>query len=82
MKKIIITLTHLLIITSVWSQNTVTGIFTELANQQINLIGFNGFDTYTIDSTQANNKGEFVLSFDKEDSGMGSSIKINTELYS
>jgi thiol-disulfide isomerase/thioredoxin len=81
MKKIIIALANLLIIIQVWSQNTVTGTFTELANQQINLIGFNGFDTYTIDSTQANNKGEFVLSFDKEDSGMGYLLSENNKSF-
>mgnify|MGYP001434269030 CR=1 FL=1 len=69
--KIIITLIHLLIITSVWSQNAVTGTFSGIANQQIKLVGFNGFDTYVIDSTEANDKGKFSLSFGKEDFGMG-----------
>ena len=70
MKKIIITLTHLLIVASVWSQDTVTGTFTDLANQQIKLVGYNGFATYPIDSTRSNEKGEFNLSFGKEDFGM------------
>lgn len=81
MKKIIITLANLLIITSVWSQNTVTGTFTDLANQQIKLVGFNGFDTYTVDSTQSNEKGKFVLSFDKEDSGMGYLLSENNKSF-
>lgn len=81
MKKIIIILTHLLTVTLVWSQNTVTGTFTELANQQINLIGFNGYDTYLIDSTQANDKGELVLSFDKEDFGMGYLLSHNNKSF-
>ena len=70
MKSIIITLANLLIITSIWSQNTVTGRFTDLANQQIKLVDYSGFNTYAIDSTQANEKGEFRLSFDKKDKGM------------
>ncbi|MDX9776819.1 MAG: TlpA disulfide reductase family protein [Petrimonas sp.] len=81
MKKIIITLTHLLIITSVWSQNTVTGIFTELANTQIKLVGNNGFETYAIDSTQANEKGEFSLSFGIEDYGMGYLLSENNKSF-
>src|SRR5574344_2207622 len=79
MKKIIITLTHLLIVTLVWSQNTVTGIFTELANTQIKLVGNNGFETYAIDSTQANEKGEFSLSFGIEDYGMGYLLSENNK---
>lgn len=81
MKKIIIALAYLLIITQVWSQNKVTGTFTELTNQQINLIGFNGFDTYTIDSTQSNDKGEFTLSFDKEDCGMAYLLSQNNKSF-
>jgi len=53
-----------------YSQNSITNAFAGLANQQINLVGFNGFDTYAIDSTQANEKGQFQLSFGKEDFGM------------
>ena len=54
-----------------YTQNSITGTFTGLANRQIELIGFNGFDTYAIDSTQANEKGQFQLSFGAEDFGMG-----------
>jgi len=53
-----------------FSQNTITGTFPDLANQQIKLVGFNGFDTYPIDSTQANEKGQFQLSFGTKDFGM------------
>lgn len=68
---IIITLSHLFIVTLASSQNSVTGVFTALANQQIKLVGYNGFDTYLIDNTLSNIKGEFVLSFEQEDFGMG-----------
>ncbi|HNW90216.1 MAG TPA: thioredoxin-like domain-containing protein [Bacteroidales bacterium] len=56
---------------SVYSQKTITGTFPVLANQQINLSGFSGFDTYVIDSIQANEKGAFILSFIEKDYGMG-----------
>lgn len=70
MKRIILSLVSLLIFTSLLSQNTVTGSFTNLAKAQIKLMGYNGFDTYLIDSTQANEKGSFLLSFDIENYGM------------
>lgn len=81
MKKIIFTLILSFIFSSLWSQNTVTGTFTEYANLQINLIGFNGFDTYIIDSTLSNDKGEFILSFDKEDFGMGYLLSRNFKSF-
>ena len=71
MKKIIITLTNLLLITSVWSQNTLTGAFTSLANEQIKLIGYKGLKSYAVDSAQANEKGEFMLYYSEDDYGMG-----------
>jgi len=52
------------------AQNSITGAFTGLANQYIKLVGFNGFDTYLIDSTKPNEKGEYQLSFGKKDYGM------------
>lgn len=54
-----------------YSQNSITCTFTGLANQHIKLVGFNGFDTYAIDSTQTNGKGEFSLKFSENDYGMG-----------
>ncbi len=53
-----------------YTQNNITGTFTGLANQQIKLVGFNGFDTYLIDSIQANEKGQFQLAFGTADFGM------------
>lgn len=81
MKILIITLTHLLIVASVWSQNTVSGNFTGLAKTQIKLVGYNGFETYAIDSTQANDNGEFSLSFDKDDFGMGYLLSENNKSF-
>lgn len=71
MKKILIFTILLLIPVFVYSQNTISGTFPSLANQQIKLFSFNSFDTYAIDSVKANEKGEFLLSFTKEDYGMG-----------
>ena len=59
MRIIITALLSVCTVFSIWSQNTVTGTFKDLANQQIQLVGYNGFDTYSIDNTQANDKGEF-----------------------
>ena len=54
-----------------YPQNSVTGTLTSLAGQQIKLAGFDGFNTYVIDSTNASSKGNFTLSFGKNDYGMG-----------
>jgi thiol-disulfide isomerase/thioredoxin len=70
MKKIIIISVLWLVCAFAYSQKTITGTFPGVANQQIKLSGFNGFQTYPIDSAQANEKGKFQLSFGKEDYGM------------
>ncbi len=49
---------------------SITGTFTGLANQQIKLIGYNGFNTYVIDSVQSTAKGEFQLHYGNADYGM------------
>jgi peroxiredoxin len=51
--------------------NTITGDFPSLAGQKILLQGFNGFDTYVIDSTEVNAKGIFKLKYDADISGVG-----------
>ncbi len=87
-KSIIITFIHLLIVTafpvisgSVSAQNIVEGTFPELANGHIKLKGYHGFDTYTIDSVKADEKGEFTLSFAKEDCGAGYILSENEKSY-
>lgn len=52
------------------AQQTITGNFPKLANQQVKLVGFNGFDTYTIDSVKVGEKGIFQLNFGEKDYGM------------
>jgi hypothetical protein len=67
----------LLISLAVFSQNTINCSFSKLANQPVKLIGYDGFDSYTIDSTQASDKGVFNLSFSKYDYGIGYLISID-----
>ena len=50
---------------------SITGTFPQLANQQVNLEGFHGFQTYGIDSTQINEDGKFTLEYSPGDYGMG-----------
>ncbi len=53
------------------AQQTITGKFPHLANQQVKLVGYEGFNTYTIDIVNVSEKGEFQLSFSTQDYGMG-----------
>ncbi len=71
MKKILHLNILLLVSVFVYAQDTITGTFYNLKNQQIKLVGFNGLDTYAIDSMQANEKGAFNLSYSEKDYGMG-----------
>lgn len=61
----------ILLITIQANAQTISGTFLNLANQQVKLTGFNGFDAYAIDSVKANEKGVFNLSYSKNDYGMG-----------
>jgi len=70
MKKIKTIIVLLFICALTNAQNNISGIFSGLANQKIKLVGFNGFDTYAIDSIQVNEKGEFELKFSENDYGM------------
>lgn len=51
-------------------QHTVTGSFSALGDQTIRLVGFSGFEIYTIDSVKASAKGAFSLTYTPEDYGM------------
>lgn len=81
MKKIKAIIFTLFIGAFAFAQNNITGTFLPLANTQIKLLGYNGFDTYLIDSTQANDKGEFSLSFEKKDCGMGYLLSQNNKSF-
>ena len=52
------------------AQQTIIGNFPNLTNQQIKLMGFEGFNTYTIDSIKVSEKGIFKLNFGTKDYGM------------
>lgn len=54
-----------------YAQHTITGNFPLLASQQVRLIGFEGFDIYTIDSTKVSEQGIFTLKYAYKDQGMG-----------
>jgi thiol-disulfide isomerase/thioredoxin len=56
---------------SVSAQYTVTGALSQLAGQEIRLIGFNDFEVYIIDSTTVSNQGVFKLNYANKDCGMG-----------
>lgn len=60
----------LLVCTSAFSQNTLTGSFSNYANQKVKLFGFKGFNNYLIDSVKTNEKGVFNLPYSKKDYGM------------
>jgi hypothetical protein len=59
----------------------IKGIFSGLTHQQFKLIGFKSFNTYSIDSTQANEKGEYQLFFGKEDYGMAYLLSENDKSF-
>lgn len=71
MKKINIAIVLLFTCAFVYSQNTITGTFSSLANQEIKLVGFKGLNVHIIDSVKTDEKGAFNLSYSKEDYGMG-----------
>ncbi len=71
MKIIALSTFNLLLFSTVaYSQETITGTFPALANQQVKLVGFKGFATYTIDNAKANELGVFALTFAQNDHGM------------
>ena len=49
---------------------SITGRFTQIAKQEIKLEGFKGLKTYTISNATADEKGNFKLSYTKEDFGV------------
>jgi hypothetical protein len=69
-KKILIITILLFVSVFVYPQNTISGTFSGIVNQQVKLFGFNGFETYVIDSIQADEKGGFKLSYGEKDYGM------------
>lgn len=56
---------------SIIDAQTITGTLPVYAHQKIKLEGFRGFSTYRIDSTTADAGGNFTLSYNPTDRGMG-----------
>ena len=66
---IVLTLLLYVALASLQAQ-TITGTFSFLASKQVKLIGFEGFNTYTIDNIRADEQGVFKLAFTQNDHGM------------
>jgi len=49
---------------------TISGTFPSLANQTLTLEGTKGFDTYSIGTAKADEKGQFSLSYSSQDYGI------------
>ncbi len=73
-------LTLNLLLSTAYGQ-TITGTFPHHAHQQIKLVGFKGFDAYTIDSVPANEKGQFNFRFSKNDNGIAFILSENNESF-
>jgi peroxiredoxin len=56
--------------TGLSAQNSLTGTLTALGNESVRLVGFDGFEIYTIDSVKASANGAFSLSYQEKDYGM------------
>lgn len=64
-----------------YTQQAIMGDFAALGGQQLKLMGYNGFETYVIDSARADKQGRFVLSFGEADYGMGSLMAADGQAY-
>jgi thiol-disulfide isomerase/thioredoxin len=69
--QILITFSFGLIPKNAFAQSTITGEFPHLARQNVRLVGFEGFEIYTIAQAVADEKGRFELSYTEKDHGMG-----------
>lgn len=63
------------------AQYTITGSFPPLANQQVRLVGFDGFGVYTIDSTKISEHGIFKFNYADKDRGMGYLTTADNKAY-
>ena len=81
MKKALLINIILFVTATVFAQNTVKGVFSDYAGQNVTLVGFSGFDTYVIDSTTVGEKGFFSLSFSENDCGMAMLASENNQTF-
>jgi thiol-disulfide isomerase/thioredoxin len=63
------------------AQNVQIGNFPALAGQEIKLIGIEGFDQFTIDSTIVSKEGFFELRYSNSEVGMGYLITANGKAH-
>ncbi len=70
MKNVFLLFIVLVFSSTALSQHIINGSFSALGNQSVRLVGFNGFEIYTIDSVRASANGAFSLSFSTLDYGM------------
>ena len=54
-----------------YAQHKITSEFPALKAAKVVLKGFNGFDTYIIDSTRVSELGTFTMKYSDKDMGMG-----------
>lgn len=60
---------------------TIEGTFPQLANQEVKLKGFGGFETYTIDTAKISKDGRFSVEYQKKNHGMGVLIAIDNKPF-
>jgi peroxiredoxin len=70
-KSSIILLFFILVVFQTTAQNTIAGNFPLINGQTIRLMGYQGADVFTIDSTVVNAQGEFILHYSDVNLGMG-----------
>jgi thiol-disulfide isomerase/thioredoxin len=63
------------------AQFNITGDFSQLAGQEVRLVGFEGFSIYTIDSTRVSDNGKFNLKYLAKDRGMGYLVANDAKAY-
>ena len=71
MKNKLFTLLVVLLTTTYSTAQVVTGTLTSLNNQQIQLFEFNGFNNQIIATTTTNESGDFKLSYNSKNFGVG-----------
>ncbi len=60
---------------------TISGTLSAHVGQELRLDGFNGLQTYTINSTRISSDGSFTLSYAEKEPGMGILITANDETF-
>lgn len=70
-KSSIILLLFILVVFQTTAQNSIAGNFSLIKGQTIRLIGYQGADVYSVDSTVVNEQGNFELHYSDANLGMG-----------